>query len=475
MDERTEKSVFEKKTPSMRRSINMNYAMVLLCLAIIGQSMMVTGALNVSISTIERAFRYNSFLVAFIDTSYNISFAICAFILGYTVISNKMKCIGVGTSMMSLGCLLFILPALINNFDGIKSTNASLLCEKNDLFFPTECKFGSKLYLALMCLAYCFIGVGAAPLHTLAVSFMDENVSHSKAGLFTGVYYACAAVGPAFSFVIYSFVVKLPIQLYQSADEILTPDSENWIGAYWLIYLIGFGILFLVSIPLVIFPNIINQQSTTPKIPKTPKIHKSALLFFEITKNVSQNTPFIFVCVGMFFDGMMNNALGVFFSKYIEAQFRVPSGKAALYGGVVLVLGAAIGLLSGGFIIKIFDWPQKKIVRLIALLSLIGAVSLGFLFLRCPNITLHGVEYNSNHVLNYSTSCSAQCHCNIKDYFPVCANGEKTYYSPCSIGCANQIKNGGEFSFTNCICIDDKYVNSTLTQGTCKSKCQLLI
>ncbi|KAF0986712.1 hypothetical protein HZS_6525 [Henneguya salminicola] len=53
-----------------------------------------------------------------------------------------------------------------------------------------------------MCLAYCLIGVGAAPLHTLAL----------KAGLHDGIYYASAAFSPVITFVLYSFVIKIQIR-----------------------------------------------------------------------------------------------------------------------------------------------------------------------------------------------------------------------------------------------------------------------
>ncbi|KAF0989361.1 hypothetical protein HZS_7561, partial [Henneguya salminicola] len=454
---------------------NINVALALLCLGIIGQSMMVSGALNVSISTIEREFHYNSFQVAFIDTAYNISFAVCAIIIGYIITTKKMRWIGTGLLFISLGCLLFIIPVFIKKYETMGLADTSLLCKNvsTENIHEEICHSGSKIYLVIMCLAYCLIGVGAAPLHTLAVSYINENNNRKDGGLYNGIYYAAAAFGPVITFVLYSLVIKIPIRNNQQ-NNFLTPESENWIGAYWLLYIIGCVLTFCTSIPMCLFPSIIKtnfkirKQTVVP-----PKITFSR--FLKITKTISRNTPYIFICIGMFFDGMMNNAFGVFMAKYIEAQFRIPSGKAALFAGAIMVLGATLGLFCGGLLIKKFNWSNKVLINRIVFLSLLGACCLAFLFLRCPNSDIHGVAYTENSVLNFTTTCAHDCNCATGTYFPVCADGEKTYYSPCAIGCQEQKGKKGELEFSNCICVDDIYKDRRIIQGACSTGCKNMI
>ncbi|KAF0986197.1 hypothetical protein HZS_6592, partial [Henneguya salminicola] len=303
---------------------------------------MVSGALNVSITTIEKEFQYNSFQVSFIDTAYNISFAICAIIIGYIITNNKIRWIGTGLLFISLGCLLFIIPVFIKNYDTVSLADSSLLCKTatTENIEKEACRSGSKIYLVIMYLAYCIIGVGAAPLHTLAVSYINENNNRKEAGLYNGIYFATSAVGPAITFVLYSFFIKIPIRNSQH-NNFLTPESENWIGAYWVLYAIGCVLTFCTSIPMCLFPSL---SKTNFKIRKSIVVQEKINFsrFLRITKIILRNIPYIFLCIGMFFDGMMKNAVGIFMAKYFESQFQIPSGKAALFAGVMMVLGTTL-------------------------------------------------------------------------------------------------------------------------------------
>ncbi|KAF0985499.1 hypothetical protein HZS_1282, partial [Henneguya salminicola] len=175
--------------------------------------------------------------------------------------------------------------------------NSSLLC-KNKTTENIEkkiCRSGSKIYLVIMCLTYCLIGVGVDPLYTLAVSYINEKKNRNDGGLYNGIYFAASKFGPALSFALYSFFITLLVVVH-----------------YWM------------CIDFLHIHTHIRKQTVVPH-----KIKFSR--FSQITKTISRNTPYIFICIGMFFDGMMNNAFGVFMAKYIEVQFRIPSGKAALF------------------------------------------------------------------------------------------------------------------------------------------------
>ncbi|KAF1742770.1 hypothetical protein MXB_1734, partial [Myxobolus squamalis] len=172
----------------------------------------------------------------------------------------------------------------------------------------------------------------------------------------------------------------------------------------------------------------------------------------------------------MFFEGLMLNALSLFMSKYVEIQFSVSPQKASLLTGIALVPSSFIGLGLGGYGTKIFAWCPKKLIKKITIISFLCCLSLGFLFVRCENTHLHGVKYDSENTLIFENDMTSLCNCRIQNYFPVCAN-EKTYFSPCTLGCQNQEGITPNMIFSNC---KKELVVNTVTEGVCPAKCNAL-
>ena len=45
--------------------------------------------------------------------------------------------------------------------------------------------------------------------------------------------------------------------------------------------------------------------------------------------------------------------------------------------------------------------------------------------------------------INKSSLCNKLCHCNSRDYDPVCGVDEVSYFSPCHAGCTKRIMQDG--------------------------------
>ncbi|KII61645.1 Solute carrier organic anion transporter family member 4A1 [Thelohanellus kitauei] len=449
----------------------MKTVLFLLSFSIVVQSMMVTGALNVCVSTIEKLYQYRSFHIAFIDMCYNIGFALSAFTLGYVVTKRKMKWIGLGMFLIFVGCIVFIIPTFIVKNYNVKGIKALLVCSNISDDRPVECHYGTYGFLAIMCSGYMIIGIGAAPLHTIAINVMQENTSPTQGGLFNGIYYTFAALGPALMFVVYSFIIKIPFRIVKDAHDILSPRDEGWVGAYWIVYVMGGALALAISIPIYFFPVNIKYRRSISENAERITIQR----FWCITKRVATNKEFILVSMAMFFDGMMNNAIGVFLSKYTEAQFKISSDRAALFSGLIIVIGAAIGLFSGGLLIKIYNWNNRKLILTTALISSIGIFTLFFLFFRCSDNPINGVLPDQNSI-KFEKTLAIQCNCNILEYYPVCVDERKSYYSPCSIGCRSQnIQDDGSYTFSNC---STEYVSTPeviVKQGRCSIACKIIV
>ena len=91
-------------------------------------------------------------------------------------------------------------------------------------------------------------------LYVLGPAHLDEITDRGKNGLYVGIYYAAAAVGPALGFIIGLPILNTWVDLKQPENSNLSTDDRNWVGAWWIGYLVGAVILLLPALPMLGFP-----------------------------------------------------------------------------------------------------------------------------------------------------------------------------------------------------------------------------
>ena len=74
------------------------------------------------------------------------------------------------------------------------------------------------------------LGVGATPLLTLGVSYIDENVDPRHSPVYMGVIYCATFVGSTFGLIITGFFLKTFVELelvsQRGTPSILSPSKE---------------------------------------------------------------------------------------------------------------------------------------------------------------------------------------------------------------------------------------------------------
>ncbi|CAC5413501.1 SLCO3A [Mytilus coruscus] len=151
----------------------------------------------------------------------------------------------------------------------------------------------------------------------------------------------------------------------------------------------------------------------------------------------------VYLCLLAAFVLHISSVLGpiAFKSKYIVAQFGLPLWKANLIISAVTVATVAIGAFFGGYITKKFKLSPRMFIVVILILHA-GQIFFhgGVIFVGCDQPRIIG----SNMPHSIAINMTEDCHCDPKDYFPVCGSDGRNFHSPCYAGCKEVVRNGRE-------------------------------
>lgn len=161
--------------------------------------------------------------------------------------------------------------------------------------------------------------------------------------------------------------------------------------------------------------------------------------------------------------------------KYLESQYGTSASGASFFTGSTTTLSLALGIISGGLIIRFFKPGPRALTTYMFIVGLFVTFGLfSGLFLGCPRKTFF--EERPDHSIDLlSSTCNSGCGCSQEVFQPVCGADKKTnYFSPCAAGCRTPVvtqndKNVSVLSgFKNCECEEDK---DHVTSGYCKADC----
>lgn len=485
----------EEQTPScglvswrpsfLQRFAKPRWFLLFQCWFVLAQGMIVSGFQGVVISSLERRFSLKTNELGIVVSCYDIAAAIMAVLVSYYGHHHKPKWLGVGAFILGIGCFLFALPhILVGRYEpGSSATN---LCSIDSLPTNLVCRSSVWYHIFVFVLAEFFIGVGATPVYILGTAYIDENVRHSTSGMFLGIMYAIATFGPAVGFLLGGEFLKIYVDIQQPQGVELTPEDSNFIGAWWLGYVVGGTLSVLVSLPLLAFPR---ELPGTPEIRAEKQACSDTVEDHNMPHTLKQLLPSLkslltnkaFVCLALAgaAEGFAVGGFSTFLPKFVEAQFRIPAGLASTYTGLVVVPGGCGGMLFGGYLIKRMNWTCDKIIKACFIIASLATLWAAGLFLGCPNRAYVGVtdpyiNSSSSSLVNITSSCNAMCNCDVKYYSPVCSKEDQlTFYSPCYAGCTAEDVLGDKL-YQNCSCFST--LSSEGVQGSgCEPECNTLV
>lgn len=180
-----------------------------LCAASFLQGMTVNGFINTVITSIERRFDLHSYQSGLIASSYDIAACLClTFVSYFGGNGHKPRWLGWGALVLGIGSLVFALPHFTAgryeveiDDEGLGTETGTCLTNQSQV----ECKdsaSGLSSYRLIFMLGQLLHGVGATPLYTLGVTYLDENVKSSYSPIYIAIFYTAAILGPAAGYLI---------------------------------------------------------------------------------------------------------------------------------------------------------------------------------------------------------------------------------------------------------------------------------
>lgn len=166
------------------------YFLFHLSLAVMMQSMVVSGYLNSINTTIERRYKLTTKEVGYIYMAYELACiptTIIFSLIGHRL--NRARVIGGAGIIMTIGFVLFTLPHFIGS-------NYNLdICHRNSTTALCNVKIGKKIScretisdswaLFIFCFAQVLIGVGSSPIYVLGPAYLWDNLSSKKYSIYS--------------------------------------------------------------------------------------------------------------------------------------------------------------------------------------------------------------------------------------------------------------------------------------------------
>lgn len=461
-------------TPNaIQRFNHPSFFLFCVCLGVIAQGLIVSGITLASLTAIEKQFGLKSSQVALFSTIYDTAYGVCSLFIGYLCTFHKPRFIGWGLVIMMFGAVLVSIPKFIigpytagtDQFDDFCNNNGTV--SNGDTCPPSQAWF----YQLIFNLGFIIMGFGATPLYTLGPAHIDEVTSISKSSVYLGIFYAAAATGPAIGFITAMPVLDTWIEL-NNPPHSLTPLDPNWVGAWWLGFLIGAGLLLVPVIPMLGLPRLFpdtdelrtKKRATPDYVPKNHELK----LGWPAMKALLQNPSYMFITLAISAESLAIGGFSTFIPKFVETQFNFTASKAALYTGIMGIPGAAGGVLLGGYLVYKFEWNCKQILKRASISALIATLLSAFILVGCNTYDKETTIKRQDFIFN--ATCNVNCNCNTR-YRPICSDkDEKTYFSPCNAGCSaeNKINN----TYHNCACFPPNITMAV--NGKCRAEDCLL-
>ncbi|CAC5369902.1 SLCO4A [Mytilus coruscus] len=371
-----------------------------------------------------------------------------------------------------------------------------------------EIKEYFKAYYALFIVGQMLLGIGAVPMFTIGLSYIDENCKQKLTSFYLGLTFCSAAVGVAIGYIVGGNVLNVFVDVdkFDIANLPLTSSDPQWVGAWWIGIIIAVPAFILVAFPILGYPRRLPGYKELQKQRQSEAYDNDAE---EITAQASfgknwkdfprsfqlliKNPTYVFLCLGSVCETLLIGGTATFVSKIIQEFFNVDLATAGTIIGnskmrilimgyilytlkgssAITIPGSGGGMIFGGYMVKRLNLKLRGIIYFCCISIGLSAL-LGPSFLAsCPSQPLAGVstDYKVEIGTTLIAGCNNECGCTTAGFEPICDENKLVYFSPCHAGCTEAIITNGTKSYMNCDCISPAQNTVLAVSGSCSEKC----
>ncbi|XP_052249531.1 solute carrier organic anion transporter family member 4C1-like [Dreissena polymorpha] len=469
-----------------------------MCFFCMAQGFVVNGINNVSTTSVERRFQLPSSRVGIIHSAYDLSAAILGIFISFMGSGRqKAKWLAMASVTMAIGSFVMALPHFTSGLYEY-GRDLSMTCNKEDEADFLNLHSSLQHYLYVLVLGQLLHGLGGATLYTVGLSLIDDSVPATSSPMYIGIMNAFATLGPAMGYILGGQLLEIYVDFNRVniAGVGVTSDDPRWVGAWWVGFVIASMLFLVAAIPISLY----GAELPTAKLIRETRISEmhgdDGTLPVAVTSNsrklsdlrhlpgeilqLLKNPPFLCSTLAVATEGMIASGLSTFMPKFIQNQFGVTAGWAAMLTGFMAVPGAVGGQFFGGFLCKRLKLKVRGCFRVaIVCSSLVVLVSVALLA-KCDHSHVagvtHGYPNSSGSVLpGLTDSCNAGCQCHTELYEPVCdTQAGLQYFSPCHAGCEVRSSDGKSYTSCSCILPSNGSSVSMVTKGKCDNGCKML-
>ena len=312
-------------------------------------------------TSLETRYKFSATQLGMMTSTFDFTVLVTVIFISYFGgNSHKPRWLGVGVFIQGLGSLLFASPQFIaGEYDVGKDANLSFEACRDVNDFSPDCDETSDNVYFVFILANVLIGIGAAPLFTIGVSYIDDIIHPKRAPIWLGTFYTVAVVGPSLGFGIGGGFLTIYVDPWR--DTVLEESDPGWVGAWWIGFILCGGISLLISIPFFMFPmkyhdtdHIQAERIKLASIRYNKKATKEDLNYQVNLKTLPRDIarilvrmPFLFLTLAYSLQLFVLSGLVSFAPKYLETQFGLTPSVGGLVFGAIAIPSAGLGIMLG--------------------------------------------------------------------------------------------------------------------------------
>ena len=262
-----------------------------MCLIVMLTNALGVGYRNSVVTTIEKRYEFSSVFSGVLSGCLEVGSLITTLFVSYFCARSHIpRCISASALCCALGSLLYALPHLLSgsytiNGKVINKSNNEMMCKNsvqsnmNSSSITAQAQHGESAvvtflsssldinpncllkpsnigHFTILIIANVLIGSSSAPLYTLGTSYIDNHVTKDNSSIYLGFMYSMLAFGPVVGYLVGAGMLQIYVDHFRYSIKglNLNADDSQWVGA-WFLGFILFGVLiFVTAFPFLLFP-----------------------------------------------------------------------------------------------------------------------------------------------------------------------------------------------------------------------------